>query len=224
MEWRNEAKRLYIEGKFCTDSDILDFADDNDVSRKVVDEFIRQLASENTRCQGCTSFGLGGMYPCNACSRGKEDHFSLSDEAKNAEWYKERCNTIKDWIDARVEANETTSCFFYITTPFTQYSCDIIEVPIIKKITAMLERNGIEKFGSDGPHWTFCDTISGAFNLNREWIEVGPIDCAVEFCGVYPVNWNIEDVVEFEMMEEAGQILVQVFWVDKDNKNFVPNH
>lgn len=48
------------------------------------------------------------------------------------------------------------------------------------------------------------------------------MDCIVEFCGVYPVDWNIDDVVDFERMETEGEIVVTVGWIE-DGK-YIPNH
>lgn len=123
----------------------------------------------------------------------------------------ERAETIRRWIDARKERNETTRCIFYITVP---KNTDLRRNETIKKIEGILDRNHIG--------YGYFDTICGAWNLNRDWIETGEMDCIVEFCGVYPVDWDINDVVEFERMEDEGEIIAMVYWIE--NGKHIPNH
>lgn len=123
----------------------------------------------------------------------------------------ERAKTIREWIAARKERNEITKCMFYITVP---KNTDIYRDETIRKIEDILDRNRI----SHG----YFDTICGAWNLNRDWIETGEMNCIVEFCGVYPVDWDIDDVVEFERMENEGEIVALVYWIE-DGKH-IPNH
>lgn len=118
---------------------------------------------------------------------------------------------IQTWIDARKECGEITKCMFYITVPKVT---DIYKDETIKKVEDILDRNKV----SHGA----VDTVCGAWNLNRDWIETGEIDCIVEFCGVYPVDWEISDVAELERMECDGEIIVQVDWI-MDGKH-IPNH
>ena len=92
-----------------------------------------------------------------------------------------RTEVIQEWIDARRERGEAaTKCMFYITVP---KDTDLYKDETIKKIEGILDKNHV----SHG----HVDTVCGAWNLNRDWIETGEIDCIVEFCGVYPVNWDM---------------------------------
>ena len=115
---------------------------------------------------------------------------------------RKRTEVIREWIDARKERGEITKCMFYITVP---KDTDIYKDETIRKIEGMLDRNHV----SHG----HVDTVCGAWNLNRDWIETGEVDCIVEFCGVYPIDWNLEDVAEFErlvmsvMKHELGMIV-----------------
>lgn len=122
-----------------------------------------------------------------------------------------REKVIQEWIDARKERGEITKCMFYITVP---KDTDISRDETIRKVEGILDRNHC----SHG----HVDTVCGAWNLNRDWIETGEIDCIVEFCGVYPVDWEISDVAEFERMETDGEITVLVDWI-RDGKH-IPNH
>ncbi len=122
-----------------------------------------------------------------------------------------REETIQEWINARKERGEITRCMFYITVP---KDTSLLKDETIKKIEGILDRNRV----SHGR----VDTVCGAWNLNREWIETGEIDCIVEFCGVYPVDWEIGDVAEFERMETEGEIIALVDWIE-DEKH-IPNH
>lgn len=124
---------------------------------------------------------------------------------------KNRSEIIQSWINARKERNEITRCVFYITVPKDE---DFERNGTIEKVKVMLERNLVT--------CKHVDTVDGAWDLNRDWIESGEMDCIVEYCGVYPVDWDIEDVVEFERMETNGEIVVLVDWVVNDQ--YVPNH
>lgn len=123
-----------------------------------------------------------------------------------------RTEVIQGWIDARRERGEAaTKCMFYITVP---KDTDLYKDETIKKIEGILDKNHVGH--------GHVDTVCGAWNLNRDWIETGEIDCIVEFCGVYPVNWDMDDVVELERMETEGEIIVLVDWIE-DGKH-IPNH
>ncbi|MDE6014101.1 MAG: hypothetical protein K2H41_00165 [Acetatifactor sp.] len=122
-----------------------------------------------------------------------------------------RTEVIQEWIGARKERGEITRCMFYITVP---KDTDLYKDETIKKIEGILDKNHV----SHGN----VDTVCGAWNLNRDWIETGEIDCIVEFCGVYPVNWDMDDVAELERMETEGEIIVLVDWIE-DGKH-IPNH
>lgn len=120
----------------------------------------------------------------------------------------ERTEIIRKWINARKERNEIKKCVFYITTP------ECAGIHKNEKIKGILTRNKVE--------YCSVDSVCGAWNLNRDWIESDIMNCIVEYCGVYPVDWDIQDVVEFERMESNGEIIVFVDWIE-DGK-YVPNH
>lgn len=125
----------------------------------------------------------------------------------------DRKELIQEWINARKEAGEKpVQCMFHITVP--RADANLREDKTIRKVEEMLARNG-----ATSGH---VDTVPGAWNLNRDWIETGLIDCIVEFCGVYPVSWDMDDVVELERMETEGEIIILVDWF-KDGK-YVPNN
>lgn len=113
-----------------------------------------------------------------------------------------RKDMIKNCINTRKEKGELTPCVFYISPADSRTS--IYDNPITRKISLMLNKYHI----SHG----FCDTVSGSYNLNRDWIETDIIDCAIEYCGAYPANWDIDDILELEDMEYSGQIIIQVAW------------
>lgn len=55
--------------------------------------------------------------------------------------------------------------------------------------------------------------------LDRNHVSHGHVDTV---CGVYPVDWDMEDVAEFERMENEDEIIVLVDWIE-DWKH-IPNH
>lgn len=58
--------------------------------------------------------------------------------------------------------------------------------------------------------------------LSEDSVETAPVECAVEFCGVYPIGWDLEDMAEFERMESDGEIVAMVY--RRQNGSLVPNH
>lgn len=124
-----------------------------------------------------------------------------------------RGDTIQTWIDARKEKGQTSKMVFYITVPCV--NINIYEDKIMQLISEILDRNNVK--------YNCVDTVPGAWNLNREWIETDSIESVVEYCGVYPVDWNIQDVITLEELESIGDIVVLAFEITDDGK-CVPNH
>lgn len=126
-----------------------------------------------------------------------------------------RKETIMKWINARERDNEKPMpCIFYITVPrFLEGTLSDDEN--IKEILNILDKYNIE--------WMNVDTISGAYNLNRDWIETEDIPCYIEYCGVYPTKWDIEDIVKLESLEYEGKIMINVLWHPEEDK-YIPNH
>jgi hypothetical protein len=61
--------------------------------------------------------------------------------------------------------------------------------------------------------------MSGAWNLNHDWVETTEMECVIEYCGVYPVNWkDIRDIAWFEFMVNIGYLYIHVMVKDKDGK------
>lgn len=122
----------------------------------------------------------------------------------------ERMINIQEMIDSRKEAGEITNCVLYVSNGNDHSSID--------KVGAILDKYGIK--------WNMVDTFAGSFNLNRDWIETSSettIPCAVEYCGVYPVNWDIKDVFTLVKLEEEGRAIIMVDWITDDGKR-VPNN
>ncbi len=131
----------------------------------------------------------------------------------------DRADEIKMYIKDRMEYNEKPFLVkFYISTP--AFNCcygDLNRDENIKKALDILEKNKVK--------YTSCDTYPGTFNLNQEWICFDdPIEAIVEFCGVYPIHWDINDVVEFEKLIIDGKIIVMVDWYDEEGNYIGQNH
>lgn len=124
-----------------------------------------------------------------------------------------RGKTIQSWIDARMGRGQTSQMVFYITVPCN--NVNIYEDKMMRLVSEMLERNNVK--------YNFVDTVSGSWNLNRDWIETTPIESIVEYCGVYPVSWCIDDVVTLEDLESKGRIVILAFKVTDDGR-YIPNY
>lgn len=122
-----------------------------------------------------------------------------------------RAEVIREWISERKKKGQLTGCVLYITVPkYIKIQDDVT----IRKVEAILDRNHVDH--------AQVDTVSSAYNLDREWVQTGRIDCVIEYCGVYPAGWEINDVVELERMEHAGEIIISV-WQDVKGK-YLPNN
>lgn len=124
---------------------------------------------------------------------------------------KDRKSEIQSWIKDRLSSKETQQCIFSITVPdINKMSYDNT---FIMEICNMFDKYGIK--------YSKVDTMPGDYNLNRDWIETEqetPIECIIEYCGVYPVWWEIEDVVRLEHLNTIGEILIRVVWIMPDGK------
>lgn len=74
-ELKEKLKALMENG--CTDSDLEDFAEDNNVSEGEVFQYVAELIAPEC-CKGCKHIQLyDSMYPCTECSRGKKDMYTF---------------------------------------------------------------------------------------------------------------------------------------------------
>lgn len=127
----------------------------------------------------------------------------------------ERKNMILNWIkDRRDDDEKPTLCVFQITVPKLSEDDNLEDIENIKILTNIFSKYQIG--------WNCVDTVEGSFNLNREWIETKDIPCYIEYCGVYPADWDIEDIITLERMENEGNIIIRVLW-HKEEK-YIPNN
>lgn len=162
-------------------------------------------------CNGVGYIGIGegirGIKKCYACN-------GTGESAENIMY--DRKHVIEEWIKNRAECKEIYKCVFYITTPAIEET--LYDNPYIKEICDILKKNGIE--------YGLVDSLPGAFNLDRYWIETAiktPIECIVEYCGVYPIHWNVSDVVRLEQLDTEGSIIISVSWI-QENGELIDNH
>lgn len=67
--------REIIDG-FYTDSDVLDYAEENNLSLDDLEYAVQQYLAKGTACEGCGFIGSSNSYPCMSCSRNKKDYFN----------------------------------------------------------------------------------------------------------------------------------------------------
>ena len=127
-----------------------------------------------------------------------------------------RVDLISEWIEKRMNDGEKPMpCIFQITIPKFLEDERLEDDENIKVLTNIFDKYGID--------WQSVDTIGGAFNLNRDWIETKDIPCYIEYCGVYPVKWDVEDVATLEELDYDGKVIIKVLWHPEDGK-FIPNN
>ena len=123
---------------------------------------------------------------------------------------------ILSYINSRKKANEKPMpCIFDITVSNISEEEGLYSNESISILTDIFDKYGIE--------YQQVDTVEGSFNLNRDWIETKDIPCYIEYCGVYPINWDIKDVVTLEQLEYTGKVIIKVTWHPEEDK-YIPNH
>lgn len=120
---------------------------------------------------------------------------------------------IQNYINWRKRHNHINKCVFCITAPGDVQ--DARNEKRLDSVRELLDRNNV--------NYHYCDTVMGSWNLDSEWIETEKFECVIEYSGVYPIHWNIKDVVEFEALNNDGKIVTRVYLVDEDG-NYIPNH
>jgi len=116
-------------------------------------------------------------------------------------------NNIREWIDRRLKNDEITKVRFYISPK------DCIESIYENKLIAEIEK----MFKEIGINTNFVDTIPGAFNLNRNYLETDKFDAIVEYCGVYPIKMDAKNSAWLSALDNCGEIRITVVTYDKDD-------
>ena len=122
----------------------------------------------------------------------------------------DRKQEIKKLIDKRLKNNDTINCLFQIL---------LINEAAKAIVENLLTKNGYDIYT--------VDTISGCWSLNDDWYELDNVESIVEYCGVYPVKWDLDDIVLLEDLYYNRDIYINVLW-KKENRNktikYIPNH
>lgn len=105
---------------------------------------------------------------------------------------------IQKWIDERMKDNDYGQVLFSVL---------VLDPAYEKQVVELIKRNY--------PKYTRCDTKLGCWCLNDDWYEFYA-DAITEYCGVYPIRWNIADVVFLEELYLRRKIYIDAAWVTKD--------
>ena len=125
---------------------------------------------------------------------------------KNVNWGEiTSAERIQKWINERMKDNDYGKVLFSVLVMDPAYEKQVVE---------LIQRNY--------PKYKRCDTKLGCWCLNDDWYEFYA-DAITEYCGVYPVNWNIADVVFLEELYLRRKIYIDAAWVTKDGQ-FRPIH
>ena len=110
--------------------------------------------------------------------------------------------SIKNSIKYRVEDNEINNCIFYISTPKSYFNYDIENNETIKNVINILKRNNLS--------YEIVDTVPGSWDLNKMWLQTENVKCAIEYSGVFPISWNIDDIIELSRLYHHGDIIINI--------------
>ena len=116
----------------------------------------------------------------------------------------DKAQRIKICIQECKEKNDYTNCRLYITIPklVTEQDLNDSVTPIIHAVKEILEHNKED--------YTIVDSVDASFNHGRGFFETDIIPCAVELSGVYPLNWDSNDIARIEELEQNGDIVIFV--------------
>ena len=78
-----------------------------------------------------------------------------------------------------------------------------------------------ELFREIGVEAEVVDTVRGAANLNRDWLETGEVEAIIEYSGVYPIHMAPEKAAWLAELDNEGRVRMTVF-VER-NGELVPN-
>ena len=118
--------------------------------------------------------------------------------------------TIQNMINDRVSKNETTNCLFQIL---------LLNKSVKEELESLLLRNGYSI--------EIVDTVEGCYNLNDDWYELSNVEAIVEYSGVYPVKWDIDDIVLLDKLYYDRAIYINVLWKKKNpdgSIKYIPNN
>ncbi len=127
-------------------------------------------------------------------------------------------NEIKRSIEGRRERKEITNAIFSITTSKAAYD----EEELMSQKAFQKTVGIFEKYLGEGNHIR-VDSMDGCWDLNRVWYQFPAIPCGVEYSGVYPLEWEWEDVQKLTEWIDDGEIWVTVMVWDRKNKKYIPN-
>jgi hypothetical protein len=105
---------------------------------------------------------------------------------------------IQKWIDERMKDNDYGQVLFSVL---------VLDPAYEKQVVELIKRNY--------PKYNICDTKLGCWCLNDDWYEFYA-DAITEYCGGYPIRWNIADVVFLEELYLRRKIYIDAAWVTKD--------
>lgn len=170
---------------------------------------------EISQCKDCPQ-----CYVCIAFERCKQMDRTIDDINTLPDWCPladvDRASQIKRMIDHRLKAKqEPYKVIFAFTVPKVDEQERACNNATLKKVRDIFSKYSVDM--------KFVDTMPGSFNLNRDWLEAdSDVECYVEFCGVYPIHWDMDDVAELERMDYAGEVFTHVTWHVGDE--YIPNN
>lgn len=109
-----------------------------------------------------------------------------------------RASEIKRMIDFRLKTNDYIKCLFSVL---------ILDNSIKKTVEELLRR-----YNHDDDT---VDTVAGCWCLNDDWYEFQE-DATIEFGGVYPIHWNLGDIIYLEELYQKRKIYINVCYRTKD--------
>lgn len=105
---------------------------------------------------------------------------------------------IKSMIDDRVKKSDYIRCLFKVL---------ILDDSVRKSFEELLRRYN---------HSTdTVDTVPGCWCLNDDWYEFQE-DAIIEYGGIFPINWNLGDLVYLEELYFSRKVYIDVHYKASD--------
>ena len=113
----------------------------------------------------------------------------------------------KDLIESYFKSNRYSRKTRFVVSPVNITNRPIRNNKFIKEFLNLLDKYNISySIKSD----QFTD-YTRPFNSNRNWIVTDLIECIESKEGVYPLNWNIEDLLILDKLANKSNLIFNIY-------------
>ena len=113
----------------------------------------------------------------------------------------------KDLIESYFKNNRYSYKKRFVVSPVNITNRPIRNNKFIKEFLNLLDKYNIS-YSIESNQFT---TYTRPFNLNRNWIVTDLIECIESKEGIYPLNWNIEDLLILDRLANKSNLIFNIY-------------